>query len=706
VVGFYFTKYIIVNQATFNRLEQKPFAYWAGLRLLSRFSQEKSFGTLVADVLLGAVTGDNERYLRLYWEVMPSQIISSHWSPYPKGGDFSKYYRPIHLLVNWKNNGKNIELAGGNAVRLRNVDQYFMPGLTFPLVNEFGISISALPSNCVFDNTSPSIFPYGNIDLYFVLGVVNSRVFEFFLRCLTDTRHWQVGYVRQAPWIKNENHEKQIIELSASALQTQRSIYASEEIFPEFIYPIIFRNFNKSLDLRTLIFNAELWKEKQQLLILEKDWELDNLTNLSYDLSAEELEIIGASIGPHVWELPHDKAVATDNSIRIEETEICNSVLDKDNDEFIGTTIREHRTSLTKLETLSWRCRCHPQTISKTRQAREEESETTRYRCSELLSYLLGNCFGRWDIRYIIGERQLNESLDPFGPLPACSLGMLQNTHGLPISPQDSPADYPLHFSWSGILVDDPGHPEDVTGHVREAFHVIWHERAETIEQEACQILGVRTLREYFQKPALFFAEHLKRYSKSRRQAPIYWPLSTPSGSYTLWLYYHRLSDQILFTCVNDFVDPKLKQVSEDAARLRLKRNRSAADEKELERLVDFERELKDFRSELLRVAACWKPDLNDGVQITAAPLWRLFQHRPWQRKLKETWEKLEAGDYDWAHLAYSIWPDRVREKCKTDKSLAIAHDLEHLYIEPPTEAKKKGKKKQLEVEMEDMFDE
>ncbi len=43
----------------------------------------------------------------------------------------------------------------------------------------------------------------------------------------------------------------------------------------------------------------------------------------------------------------------------------------------------------------------------------------------------------------------------------------------------------------------------------------------------------------------------------------------------------------------------------------------------------------------------------------------------------------MEKGDYDWAHLAMAYWPDRVREKCKTDKSLAIAHDLEDLYVEP-----------------------
>ena len=93
-----------------------------------------------------------------------------------------------------------------------------------------------------------------------------------------------------------------------------------------------------------------------------------------------------------------------------------------------------------------------------------------------------------------------------------------------------------------------------------------------------------------------------------------------------------------------------------------------------------------------MRVAKLpYKPNLNDGVLITASPLWKLFRLKKWQNDLKACWEKLEAGDYDWAHLAYSIWPDRVREKCKTDRSIAIAHDLEHLC---EIESKKTKKKK------------
>ena len=311
-----------------------------------------------------------------------------------------------------------------------------------------------------------------------------------------------------------------------------------------------------------------------------------------------------------------------------------------------------------------------------------------------IISLSTGFTFGRWDIRFTTGEKKPPEMRDPFASLPICPPGMLQNKQGLPASKEEFPTNYPLRISWPGILADDESHPEDVVGRIRETLQVIWGENAETIEAETCQILGIASLREYFQRSNLFFEDHLKRYSKSRRQAPIYWPLSTPSGSYTLWIYYHRLNDQILFTCANDFVDPKLKQVAEDSTRLQQKRTRSRDEEAELERLVDFESELKDFRTELLHVAAFWKPNLNDGVQITAAPLWRFFQHKSWQKRLRDTWEKLEAGEYDWAHLAYSIWPERVREKCKKDKSLAIAHDLEELYIKPPMKVKKSKKKK------------
>jgi len=313
-------------------------------------------------------------------------------------------------------------------------------------------------------------------------------------------------------------------------------------------------------------------------------------------------------------------------------------------------------------------------------------------------SLALGAAFGRWDIRIATGEKPAPELPDPFEPLPVCPPGQLQNEQGLPVTNEEVGRlkdegrwNYPIEVSWEGILVDDPGHPLDIEARVHEVLQVIWKDRSEAIDREACEILGVRSLRDYFRRPAGFFADHLKRYSKSRREAPIYWPLSTAKGNYTLWIYYHRLTDQTLHTALADFVDPKLKSVRAEISSLR----ESAIHRDRLEVLQDLEIELEDFRAEIERIIKLpWKPNLNDGVLITASPLWKLFRLPKWQKDLKACWEKLEKGEYDWAHLAYNIWPNRVEEVCKRDRSIAIAHNLEHLCeIEPPKAKAKRGKK-------------
>jgi hypothetical protein len=287
-----------------------------------------------------------------------------------------------------------------------------------------------------------------------------------------------------------------------------------------------------------------------------------------------------------------------------------------------------------------------------------------------LLSWAVGVAFGRFDLRLATGERAAPPEPDPFDPLPAKSPGMLPD------------GDAPFH-AHPGFLVDDPGHPRDLARLMEDVLARVDCPPPEDV-------------RRWLQRD--FFPFHLQRYSKSRRKAPVYWPLSTASGGYTLWVYYPNLTSQTLYTAINDFLEPKLADLGCQAAALRAKGDARSRDEtKALEALQEQEQELIELRDALLLIAPAYKPDHDDGVQITAAPLWPLFRHKPWQKLLKETWTKLERGDYDWAHLAMAYWPDRVRQKCKTDKSLAIAHDLEHLYVEPTVDSKKKQRKQNVE---------
>src|SRR5690606_29113940 len=69
----------------------------------------------------GMKTFDNERFIRLPWEVAPSKTgPSSHWRWLSKGGEFSFFYSDIHLVLNWKEEGAelkqvNFDLNGSTA---------------------------------------------------------------------------------------------------------------------------------------------------------------------------------------------------------------------------------------------------------------------------------------------------------------------------------------------------------------------------------------------------------------------------------------------------------------------------------------------------------------------------------------------------------------------------------------------------------------
>jgi hypothetical protein len=624
------------------------------------------------------------------------------WQRFSKGGEYSPPYDDIHLLLDWGLAGEQLRAFPGCFIR--NDSFYLKPGATYTVRTASAFAGKALPADCVFSHNAQSWFPASPTLALLSIGYLSTRVPQTFIELAVGS-----GDIATAGSAARR-YTTAVIEgvpcAPLSVLDTERNLAAVRALFGFRVREFLadetschFCSFRSSLDATSLRAAVSCWNHaflEDVVNALRESAVLDEAVSRAFGLGEEESRFVDTEVGLHPTSYT-GSAVAGElmRLYHLPEEELMAEAVGHWGAKrwFTKKSYFVDR----RVEIVCHYLQVPPQLILDSLLGHTVALELAP-RCQSVLSEPLGCAFGRWDIRYATGERQPPGLPAPFAPLPVCPPGTLQNSDGLPARPDDVPAGYPIDIPWDGILVDDPGHPRDIEARVRRVLEVIWQVRAGAIEQEACEILGVRSLRDYFAKPARFFADHLQRYSKSRRKAPIYWPLSTPSGSYTLWIYYHRLTDQTLYTCVNNFVEPKLQQIADSAVQLRQKADRIIRDEKDLERLTDLELELREFRDELLRLAPIWKPNLNDGVQITAAPLWRLFQHRPWKKILKETWQQLEKGDYDWAHLAYSLWPDRVRDKCRTDKSLAIAHDLEALYVEPPPSAKKKRGRRPAET--------
>ncbi len=99
---------------------------------------------------------------------------------------------------------------------------------------------------------------------------------------------------------------------------------------------------------------------------------------------------------------------------------------------------------------------------------------------------------------------------------------------------------------------DAHGHPDnssDLARRIRSVLEVIFGKQAGVREKAACDALGVKSLREYVRKSGNggFWLDHVARYTKSRRKAPIYWLLQSKNKNFGLWVYYHRLDQDLLF---------------------------------------------------------------------------------------------------------------------------------------------------------------
>ncbi len=656
-----------------NNLSKFPLAiaaYWIPENLLNVIHDSGTLLDYKAATKHGVQTTDDFQFMRLCWEV-PNDELAGHskrWPTLAKGGEYSPYIDNLHLCVDWLEDGeklraylakKRLETQGSAdwTPWMNSHEYYFQEGLTFPARTASDFSPRILPRECVFTASGQALLFEQHSHALCYLAASFTRSFKLIVEAFVGSgdnsvsgsaaNTYRTGIVNALPVPYELNNDQFVsygIKLIELASLSQKVDETSRHFGPEL---------NSDLsDPSRIIENHVVKVVMASVEALELLFEVDKKAQELFGLETTTiLELFGA----HPCEYP--------------ETEVRESeykIFELSDELLIQAAIEKHGTKrqFTKkayffnrrFELLCHVLERHPSSIANGLIKCKAYIYFWPNAYRSLASWLMGVILGRWD-GHIFNK--------------AKELAIWNELGGFAVSSNKV----------SGIVEHITGEELRIDGDSLVRIRNTWGD-FDSFRSKLEEGLGTRSFGEYLSKNSLFFSHHYSNYSESRRNAPIYWPLQAPSGSYTLWVYYHRLNEQTLYTCINDFVEPKIAQIEEDLNELKGNSSRSTKEEKELEKLNELFNELKDFRDELLRLAKLWKPNLNDGVQITAAPLWKLFQHKAWQKKLKETWMSLEKGDYDWAHLALNYWPDRVLRKCHEDRSLAIAHDVEEQFWE------------------------
>ncbi|MCC7076801.1 MAG: hypothetical protein IT198_06710 [Acidimicrobiia bacterium] len=269
----------------------------------------------------------------------------------------------------------------------------------------------------------------------------------------------------------------------------------------------------------------------------------------------------------------------------------------------------------------------------------------------DIFSYLFGCAMGRWDVR-IGRDPSLAPPLseDLFAPVPLCPPGMLVGPDGFPAV--DAPEGYPLELPPNRVLVDEPGHRWDVEAAVIAAAQVLFDD-PDAIVAEMLEILGRRSVREYLRRD--FFKSHLKRYSKSRRKAPIYWQLTLKKAPWGVWVYVPTLTRETLYAVAHE-ARRRERLAAEAVVRLEDEKAQGGAGRsvrkvtEDLHAETKLTEEVRAFRAEAERVAELgWEPDADDGIILNAAVVADLV---PAWKDAAATRKEIRAGKYPWATVS------------------------------------------------------
>ncbi|MBS1828810.1 MAG: BREX-1 system adenine-specific DNA-methyltransferase PglX [Acidobacteria bacterium] len=588
-----------------------PIAYWVPPTIIRRFSDAVLLGD-VAEVKQGMQTKNNDRFVRLWWEVPVSRLYpTGTWRVYAKGGEFTKHYLPFRLVVDWSESAlSEYRTRKGQMVVLltgKREEYVHRNALTYSKRSQIGFSVRIMPRETIFSSNGPGVFPSSPDCILYDLSLLNSTFSRACLEFLTSFGFYSEGYVESLVYPDSKEEQRlKIAESESRCVRASKLLRTTEETSREFD--------------GIIVGSAESLQDLYKTHV-------DRTTGLLASIRSAEEEI--------------DAGLTTIIGLSDDERRFCEDAVDR-------SSAQQRDQSELQAEPFE----------DGTEVA--DSPVTLRSITCDVLSFAVGAAMGRWNICHRAAPFDgLSHEEDLFAPYPVCSPAMLQGPDGLPET--RSPGPYPLRINWDGVLVDDPEHADDIIRRVRDVLEAIWKARAEAVEAESSQVLGLAGLREYMRKQGKgsFWDDHLSRYSQSRRNAPIYWLLQSSKKNYALWLYYHRLDKDLLFKALVKYVEPKIRLESSRVDALRTQKS-SVGDAgkevkrlvKELERQEEFLSELQEFEAKLRRVASLHlEPDLNDGVILNIAPLHELV---PW-KEAKNYWDELLAGKYEWSSIGKQL---------------------------------------------------
>ena len=201
----FFSEPVIVNsQKEYEKIPGTVIAYWIPQKAIDLFDGKKLSDYVT--IKSGIVTGNNDYFLKLWYEIAYSSIGFEHerfvdntniaWVPMHKGGGYRKHYGLHDYVMNlhdiWEPSKTNVSVRRGEPAF------YFREGLTWSTLSN-KLSVRKSPKGFVFDTKGSMCFPLDCMNMSYLEAFLNSEVASYYMSFLSPTLDFNQGAMGKIP---------------------------------------------------------------------------------------------------------------------------------------------------------------------------------------------------------------------------------------------------------------------------------------------------------------------------------------------------------------------------------------------------------------------------------------------------------------------------------------------------------------------------
>ena len=220
-------RFAVIPQSNFSKIPGSPIAYWVSDKFIYSFK----FGDINShfDPRKGLVTLNDKLFIKHWFEVdfnligfdnqdaSEFNLSKKRYCPYKSGGGFRRWYGNRSNVINWENDGVELkeyitEISGDHYSRqIFNQDKYFKKSVSWNSIASSKSSFRYYEEGFIFGSAGPSLFSEDSLE--FVLGFLNSKLTDEFVKLLNPTFNFGPTVIGKIPYIHKQKEKVDYISI-------------------------------------------------------------------------------------------------------------------------------------------------------------------------------------------------------------------------------------------------------------------------------------------------------------------------------------------------------------------------------------------------------------------------------------------------------------------------------------------------------------